>query len=84
MTANQWMRLSAALSLAAVLGCAKTDQANQSADSTARNLTLAPTDSTAAMRDVPAAPVPTPPERRERGRRRPPPPPGRPRRAATP
>ena len=73
MTANHWMRLSAALSLAALLGCAKTDQANQSADSTARNLTLAPTESTAAMRDVPASPVPTPPERKQ-----PPPPPPRP------
>lgn len=54
MTANQWMRLGAALSLAAALGCAKGEQASQSADSTARNLTLAPTESTAAMRDVPA------------------------------
>ena len=78
MTVNQWMRLSAALCLAAVLGCAKTDQANQSADSTARNLTLAPTDSTAAMRDVPAAPVPTPPGRSEA------PPPPRPPRPAAP
>lgn len=60
MTRNQWIRLSAALSLAAALGCAKGEQANQSADSTARNLTLAPTESTAAMRDV-GAPTPTPP-----------------------
>ena len=44
MTGNQWMRLSAALSFAAVLGCAKGEQAT--ADSTARNLTLAPTEST--------------------------------------
>ena len=77
MTVNQWIRLSAVssavLGLAAVLGCAKTDQANQSADSTARNLTLAPTESTAAMRDVPEAPVPTPPGRSEA-----PPPPRRP------
>jgi hypothetical protein len=71
MTGNQWMRLSAALSVAALLGCAKSDQANQSADSAARNLTLAPTESTAAMTDVPAPAVPTPPERR----RAPPPPP---------
>jgi hypothetical protein len=71
MTGNQWMRLSAALSVAALLGCAKSEQANQSADSTARNLTLAPTESTSAMTDVPAAAVPTPPERR----REPPPPP---------
>src|SRR5881628_785881 len=34
--------------------CAKGEQAGQSADSTARNLTLAPTESTAAMKDVPA------------------------------
>jgi hypothetical protein len=64
------MRLSAALSLAAVLGCAKGEQANQSADSTARNLTLAPTESTAAMRDVgvvtPTPPPPQPPPTRER------------------
>ena len=53
MTGNQWIRLSAALSLAAVLGCAKGEQ-SQTADSTARNLTLAPTESTAAMKDVPA------------------------------
>ena len=72
MTANQWMRLSAALSVAAMLGCAKSDQANQSADSTARNLTLAPTESTAAMKDVPAE-RPAEPERKA-----PPPPPRRP------
>jgi hypothetical protein len=53
MTGNQWIRLSAALSLAAALGCAKGEQ-SQTADSTARNLTLAPTESTAAMKDVPA------------------------------
>jgi hypothetical protein len=64
MTGNQWIRLSAALSLAAVLGCAKGEQAQS--DSTARNLTLAPTESTAAMKDVPApeeapaAPAPAP------------------------
>src|SRR3989449_9641575 len=34
--------------------CAKGEQAGQSADSTARNLTLAPTESTAALKDVPA------------------------------
>jgi hypothetical protein len=53
MTGNQWIRLSAALSLAAALACAKGEQ-SQTADSTARNLTLAPTESTAAMKDVPA------------------------------
>jgi hypothetical protein len=72
MTGNHWIGLSAAFSLAALLGCARSDQ-SQSADSTARNLTLAPTESTAAMRDVPApsgvpavperAPAPPPPPR---------------------
>jgi glycine zipper 2TM protein len=76
MTGNQWMRLSAALSLAAVLGCAKGEQANQSADSTARNLTLAPTESTAAMKDVPApTPTPPPPPEPKPERRLPPRPP---------
>src|SRR5204862_166896 len=32
----------------------KPDQTSQSADSTARNLTLAPTESTAALKDLPA------------------------------
>jgi hypothetical protein len=82
MTGYQWMRLSAALSLAAVLGCAKSDQANQSADSTARNLTLAPTESTAAMRDVgavqPTPPPPQPPPRPTPERKLPPRPPAAP------
>jgi hypothetical protein len=56
MTGNHWVRLGAALTVAALFGCAKGEQAQSSADSTARNLTLAPTDSTAAMKDVP---VPT-------------------------
>src|SRR5216117_1684327 len=38
---------------AALAACAKPDQTSQSADSTARNLTLAPTESTAALKDVP-------------------------------
>jgi hypothetical protein len=44
------------LSLAAVVlvACAKGEQTGQSTDATARNLTLAPTESTAAVRDVPA------------------------------
>jgi hypothetical protein len=42
------------LAAVAMAGCVKSDQANQRADSTARNLTLAPTESTAAMKDVPA------------------------------
>src|SRR6266550_1484534 len=46
--------LVAALAGVAFLACAKPDQTSQSADSTARNLTLAPTESTAALKDVPA------------------------------
>jgi hypothetical protein len=72
MIANHWMRLSAALSLVAALGCAPKGESN--ADSTARNLTLAPTESTAAMTDVPApAEAPAVPERNPT-----PPPPPRP------
>src|SRR5438045_7067521 len=46
--------LVAALAGIAFLACVKGEQANRTADSTARNLTLAPTESTAAMKDVPA------------------------------
>src|SRR6266516_2361830 len=49
--------LVAVLTAVALAGCVKSDQANQSADSTARNLTLAPTASTAAMKDVPPPPT---------------------------
>jgi len=49
------LRLAATLAAMALLGCAKSDETSQSADSTARNLTLAPTESTAALKDVPAA-----------------------------
>src|SRR3989442_9328889 len=49
--------LVALLTAVALAGCVKSDQANQSADSTARNLTLAPTESTAAMKDVPPPPT---------------------------
>src|SRR6266480_3851999 len=45
----------AALAGVAFLACVKGEQTSRSADSTARNLTLAPTESTAAMKDVPAA-----------------------------
>ena len=38
----------------ALFACARGERAGQSADSTARNLTLAPTESTAALKDVPA------------------------------
>src|SRR5882724_11793166 len=46
--------LFAALASMAFFACAKPDQTSQSADSAARNLTLAPTESTAALKDVPA------------------------------
>ena len=50
------------LSVALLGACAKGENANTaSADSTARNLTLAPADSSAAMRDAPATPPATPP-----------------------
>ncbi len=44
-------RLAAVVVTVALVGCAKGEQAS-SADSTARNLTLAPTESTAALRDA--------------------------------
>src|SRR5436853_4281501 len=47
-------RLAAAGAAAALMACMRGEQASRSADSTARNLTLAPTESTAAIRDVPA------------------------------
>src|SRR2546426_644890 len=53
MTRNHWMRLSAPVSVEALLGGVRGEQAGQSAASTARTLTLAPTESTAAMKDVP-------------------------------
>lgn len=66
LTASWALRL--AIGLAAVGACAKSDKtAEQRADSAARNLTLAPTDSTAALHDVPAPaaqPTPTPPPSR--------------------
>src|SRR5881296_690863 len=52
-TVENWMRLAAALATAALLGCVK-GETSQSSDSTARNLTLAPAESTAALKDVPA------------------------------
>jgi len=56
-------QITALLLSAALLGaCAKGENAsNASADSTARNLTLAPADSSAAMRDMPATPPAMPP-----------------------
>lgn len=44
----------ASLATALLVACAKGEQTSQSTDATARNLTLAPTESTAAVRDVPA------------------------------
>src|SRR2546430_12903599 len=58
---KHWWRLAAAFAAVAVFGCVKGEQASQSADSTARNLTLAPTESTAAMKDVPTTGEKTPP-----------------------
>jgi hypothetical protein len=56
-------------SVAAVLGftllgaaCANEQRAGQSADSTARNLTLAPAESSAALRDVPVPPATAQPQ----------------------
>ncbi len=48
-----------ALATVAVLACVKGEQASQSGDSIARNLTLAPTESTTVMKDVPARAAPT-------------------------
>jgi outer membrane protein with glycine zipper len=45
--------LAAAFSGAALFACAQGERSAQSADATARNLTLAPTESSAALRDVP-------------------------------
>jgi len=66
------------LSLALLGACAKGDNANTAAaDSTARNLTLAPADSSATMRDMPATPPPaaTAPVTRPTVRPKPPAPP---------
>lgn len=52
-------RLAAVVVTVAFVSCAKGEQAN-SGDATARNLTLAPTESTAALRDA-AAPAPAKP-----------------------
>jgi Glycine zipper 2TM domain len=48
-------RIAATLAAVALAACVQGEQQSQSADSTARNLTLAPTESTAALKDVPAA-----------------------------
>lgn len=56
----------ASIAIFGLSACQKGQEQSQASDSTARNLTLAPTESTAAMRDVPANPPapaaqPTPP-----------------------
>jgi hypothetical protein len=71
------------LAAAFLVACSKGEQASQSTDATARNLTLAPTESTAAVRDVPAPttePAQAAPERKAPIPKRaaPPAPPARP------
>src|SRR3989454_8824392 len=63
----------------AASACQKGQEQSQASDSTARNLTLAPTESTAAMRDVPDQNQKTtpPPVTRPPAQRPPPPPPPR-------
>jgi glycine zipper 2TM protein len=51
---NRRSRLTTTLAAMALAACVQGEQTSQSADSTARNLTLAPTESTAALKDVPA------------------------------
>src|SRR3989454_652153 len=59
---KHWSYLAVALA-ATAFACIKGEQSAQQADSTARNLTLAPTESSAAMKDVPAV-QPTQPEKK--------------------
>jgi len=61
----------ASIAAFALTACQKGQDQSQSSDSTARDLTLAPSESTAAMRDMPAPPATRPPAQR-------PPPPPRP------
>jgi hypothetical protein len=57
---SHWALPLLAIGLAAVGACAKAEKpAQKSADSAARNLTLAPSDSSAPMHDVPATPPPS-------------------------
>jgi len=58
--------------------CQKGQEQSQASDSTARNLTLAPAESSAAMRDLPPPPVTRPPAQRNPTRTNPPAPPARP------
>src|SRR6266704_1223936 len=55
-----WSCLAVALA-ATAFACVKGEQSAQQADSTARNLTLAPTESSAAMKDVPEKKAAAPP-----------------------
>ena len=50
------------IALFSVAACQRGDKASQSSDSTARNLTLAPAESTGQMHDVPAHPPAPPPQ----------------------
>src|SRR2546426_5402024 len=59
---KHWSYLAVALA-ATAFACVKGEQSAQRADSTARNLTLAPAESSAAMKDVPAA-QPAQPEKK--------------------
>jgi hypothetical protein len=59
--AYRWIVPSLAVGLVALGACAKGERpAQQSADSAARNLTLAPSDSSAPLHDVPVTPPPPP------------------------
>ncbi len=62
------------LSLVALAGCAKGEESKAPADSTARNLTLAPTESSAARSDVPKATSPAAKPAESRPSNPPPPP----------
>src|SRR3989449_11570184 len=59
---KHWSYLAVALA-ATAFACVKGEQSAQRADSTARNLTLAPTESSAGVKDVPAAPPTQPPKK---------------------
>ncbi|HXM37999.1 MAG TPA: glycine zipper 2TM domain-containing protein [Gemmatimonadales bacterium] len=77
----------AALAAFGMSACQKGQQASQSPDSTARNLTLAPAESSAAMRDMPEhqpAAKPAAPPRTQPPARRPAPPPAPPAAAGRP
>jgi hypothetical protein len=60
MTSFRFRPIAALAAAALISACAKGDQANRAADTTARNLTLAPSETTATMTDRPAAETKTP------------------------